>query len=180
MDSMQKHCVWCDKPLNKTQKTACSIRCGLLFRNKFKNPSQNPEGRRKISEAAIRRGTGFLNTPEIIKKRAATISGKGHWNWQGGKTPENKRRRNLAELRAWRKAVFERDNYTCQICGARNGNGQNVVLNADHIKPWSLYPELRLELSNGRTLCLPCHRETDTYMGRMYSYPQENFKKQHK
>lgn len=58
----------------------------------------------------------------------------------------------------WREAVFARDNWTCIWCGQRGGR-----LNADHIKPWNLYPELRYELSNGRTLCVPCHRTTDTY-----------------
>lgn len=63
----------------------------------------------------------------------------------------------------WRKAVFERDNYTCQICSARNGNGKYIVLNADHIKPFAEFPALRFELSNGRTLCVTCHRKTETW-----------------
>ena len=53
---------------------------------------------------------------------------------------------------------MERDNYTCQICGTRGGD-----LEADHIKPFAYYPDIRFELSNGRTLCKPCHRKTDTY-----------------
>lgn len=36
-------------------------------------------------------------------------------------------------------------------------------LNADHIKSYNQYPELREVLSNGRTLCVPCHKKTDTY-----------------
>lgn len=67
-------------------------------------------------------------------------------------------RRGSALDREWRAAVFARDNYTCQTCGQRGGR-----LNADHIKPFKAYPALRLELSNGRTLCVPCHRKTDTY-----------------
>jgi len=49
-------------------------------------------------------------------------------------------------------------NITCKNCGERGGR-----LNADHIKPFSLFPDLRLKLSNGRTLCVDCHVQTDTY-----------------
>lgn len=57
------------------------------------------------------------------------------------------------EYKIWRDLVFERDNYTCVNCGMKG-----CCLEADHIKPWVLYPELRYEVHNGRTLCRPCHR----------------------
>lgn len=63
--------------------------------------------------------------------------------------------RNSPEASKWRMAVFERDDYTCQICGIRG-----TYLEADHIKPFAYFPELRFELSNGRTLCRPCHDKT--------------------
>jgi 5-methylcytosine-specific restriction endonuclease McrA len=63
-----------------------------------------------------------------------------------------------AEDREWRELVFRRDDYTCQMCGVKGGR-----LQADHIKPYADHPELRHELSNGRTLCVPCHRSTPTY-----------------
>lgn len=62
------------------------------------------------------------------------------------------------EYKSWRRKVFERDNYTCQKCGARSAKGVSVCLNADHIKPARLYPELMFDVLNGRTLCEPCHR----------------------
>ena len=34
-----------------------------------------------------------------------------------------------------------------------------MALVAHHIKPKSLYPELKLKLSNGETLCCNCHAE---------------------
>lgn len=75
------------------------------------------------------------------------------------KTPVERREKHTESFGiAWRKAVFERDNYTCQICKVR---GKQIQ--ADHIKPFKYFPELRWILSNGRTLCVPCHRKTDTY-----------------
>jgi len=62
------------------------------------------------------------------------------------------------EYQDWRKAVFSRDNFTCVLCSARG-----VYLNADHIKPWATHPDLRYELSNGRTLCVPCHLKQPTH-----------------
>ena len=57
----------------------------------------------------------------------------------------------------WRKAVFERDDYTCQMCGKRSGNGINVILHPHHIKRFADYPELRFDVNNGITLCKECH-----------------------
>jgi hypothetical protein len=84
--------------------------------------------------------------------------GQGNPNYIDGRTPENHIIRNSPEYKQWRKLVFERDKYTCVFCGKIGGE-----LHADHIKPFSKYPELRLELSNGRTLCRPCHEKTPTY-----------------
>lgn len=89
--------------------------------------------------------------------------GKDAANWQGGKTEESKRIRNSGEYTAWRKGIFERDGYTCQLCGSRNGDGKTIELQADHIKPFAYFPELRLAIDNGRTLCVPCHKKTETY-----------------
>lgn len=91
-------------------------------------------------------------------------------NWKGGKTHINKRARSTKAYAEWRKAVFERDNYTCQFCGDRTKIGHSVVLNADHIKPFAYFPQLRLDINNGRTLCLPCHKTTDTYLSKAHKY----------
>ena len=61
--------------------------------------------------------------------------------------------RNSREYQEWRACVFERDHYTCQNCGQVGG-----TINAHHIKSFKDYPDLRLEVNNGITLCLKCHK----------------------
>lgn len=102
------------------------------------------EHRRKISEAQLK---NFENRVKI--------------------SPINLRIRGSIEYKLWREAVFERDNYTCVWCGARNGLGKHIDLHADHIKPFALFPELRFAIDNGRTLCKDCHAKTDTYKGKL-------------
>ena len=87
--------------------------------------------------------------------------GKFNPAWKGGITPTNTKIRNSNEYILWRKSVFERDNYNCIWCGQHGGK-----LHADHIKPFSLFPELRFAIDNGRTLCKLCHLKTDTWGGR--------------
>ena len=94
-----------------------------------------------------------------FKKGDSTIIGKNNNNWKGGITPLHMKIRTSLEYKLWREAVFKRDNYTCIWCEDNRGHN----LNADHIKPFAHYPELRLALDNGRTLCEPCHKKTDTW-----------------
>ena len=81
-------------------------------------------------------------------------TGKNHWNWQGGITPELTKIRNSLDFIIWRERVFKRNNWTCQKCFKRG-----VELNAHHIQNFAQYPELRFEISNGITLCKKCHKE---------------------
>ena len=57
-------------------------------------------------------------------------------------------------MKAWRKSVMTRDNYTCQACDKRGGD-----MEIDHILPFALFPALRVATCNGRTLCKACHSQ---------------------
>lgn len=110
-----------------------------------------------------------LPRDRVLKSIKGHQGAKSHF-WRGGITPKNRLIRGSFLYKEWRKSVFGRDNYTCQFCKVRG-----VFLQADHIKPFAYFPELRFELSNGRTLCLPCHKETETYAGKVHNYMKREF-----
>lgn len=93
--------------------------------------------------------------------------------WRGGISSENDIIRKGKEYKTWRINVFKRDNFKCQHCGQIGGN-----LQADHIKQFAIYPELRFDIDNGRTLCEECHKKTDTYGGKGYK-KSEDYKNKH-
>lgn len=88
--------------------------------------------------------------------RAATAArgrlyvGTANPNYKGGPDRENKSLRTSYKAKSWSKQVRERDNWTCVDCG---GAGRH----AHHLQSWKTHPELRFDLSNGVTVCVPCH-----------------------
>lgn len=101
--------------------------------------------------------------------RASFPFGASHPLWNGGKTPLMAQIRHCFESRQWKSDVFKRDDFTCQLCGKRGGE-----LNADHFpKMFCEIIELNKvktfedavkcselwDINNGRTLCVPCHKE---------------------
>ena len=81
-------------------------------------------------------------------------------DWKGFITLEDLLIRKSLEYAAWRSAVLERDNYTCQECGEHGGMGHTVRLEAHHIHEFAQYPDERLVVENGKTLCVKCHNKT--------------------
>ena len=100
---------------------------------------------------------GYKQSPEHIEKRRQSLR-KYLFDLRTLGQEAKERVRKTIEYTQWRLAVFVRDNWACQKCGARSGNGKEVYLEAHHIKSYTKYPKLRFEVSNGITLCYECHK----------------------
>jgi hypothetical protein len=144
--------------------------CSSACSNKWKGRNMPPSSTCfKRGNAAWNAGakvsgmSGKRHSPETKAKMRASSTGQLGSNWKGGLTAENYRIRRSRQYADWRRTVFERDDYTCQECGARSAAGIRVRLEADHVQPFASFPDLRFDLSNGRTLCASCHRKTPTW-----------------
>lgn len=128
------------------------------------------ESKRKISEARVGKYAGS-NHP-LYGQTREDMKGENNPNWNGGVTTLYKQIRETIQYKQWRKACFERDDYTCKFCGQRGGD-----LHVDHITTYaSIIAKCQIisveetigctelwDVGNGRTLCITCHRNTDTY-----------------
>ena len=168
---IEKECPVCKKifvvPFYKRNKSEhCSHSCASIAHWKKVEES----GRREEILAKMRDGCLEGRRTGRIKKRF----GENAPNWKGGIAKLNHCVRQLERYNEWRKEVFMRDNFTCTHCGDRG------YLNADHIKPLCVLLEenniknteqadkcdVLWDINNGRTLCVPCHKKTDTYGGK--------------
>lgn len=129
------------------------------------------ETKLKMSKTAMGHTHGFQKGNQIGLK-AKKPKGKNHYSWNKFRSLKLKVR-NCPRYISWRKSVFKRDNYICQYCKEKGGK-----LNVDHIKSFSLiWKENNIksmkqallckefwDINNGLTLCIDCHKKTDTYL----------------
>lgn len=106
----------------------------------------------------------------LVDARAAVHNGEVYVAIGKEKFPWEKtcRQRSSQRYTEWRKSVFERDNYTCVICGQHGGE-----LNAHHVKPYADFPDERLNVDNGVTLCRICHRRVHKEKDSEWLYLRE-------
>jgi hypothetical protein len=102
--------------------------------------------------------TGKIIPSSRLPRMRQVMLGDKNPNWKGGITKKSQEDRASYLHRDWVRKVFERDNYTCKMPGCLSKRG--CELNAHHIKTYKNYPNLRTSLSNGITLCVPCHNLT--------------------
>ncbi len=93
-----------------------------------------------------------------LGKKREDLSKEKNPAWKDGVAKNSKLLRTTTAFQEWRRKVFERDNYTCQICFRRGG-----LLEPHRIRNMATHPELAFDINNGITLCIGCHKKVDKY-----------------
>lgn len=107
-------------------------------------------------------------------KIAYWIKGNKNPNWNGGITKLSDKIRHSLKYKNWRTGVFEKDNYTCQICHqvgkelhAHHKINFSYIIKMYFIKNLkdALNCKLLFNIYWGITLCKKCHKELHPQMG---------------
>lgn len=98
----------------------------------------------------------YMKTPEYRMKLSKANGGKNNAMYKEDLSEEHRiKTRGIFGYKKWSRQIRERDNYTCQVCGLHTKEPNK--LHAHHLESYDTHPELRLELSNGITICNSCH-----------------------
>lgn len=114
----------------------------IILSNKAKTRPPTTLGRIRPCRERIRQSI-------IMKERLKNK--ENHPSWKGGIT-SIKRPRKTREYKNFRESVFNRDDFTCYICGIKGG-----YLEVHHILSWKNFPDLRYKINNGITVHKNCH-----------------------
>lgn len=146
---------------------------GLTLRNrpnpflgKWRQENDVWTGRKHTEKARQKQSQAKRGRKQPLAQRiaqSARMQGIPVTEWRAFKSTEYERLKGSLEYVTWRKAIFERDSYTCQNCGIKGGCGRRVLLHPHHIKSKARYPEFTLDVNNGITLCHSCHKKTESY-----------------
>ena len=128
----------------------CSHKCRIQYYGIWNKGLTKESDKRVLKNATALKGR--KSTCYWFGKKRFHMLGDKHWFWKGGITPKNRLLRATPEYKQWRRDIFIRDYWTCQECGQKS-----VRIEAHHIKSFRDYPDLRLDINNGLTLCKSCH-----------------------
>lgn len=169
----KKHTEATKIKMSKTQKEIGNGKWNL-GRKASEETRQKMREKRKGRQPTL----GQKRSIEQRKAQSERMMGENAPNYKGGVTPISMRLRGSVQYKIWREEVYKRDNYTCLWCGDNKGGN----LEPDHIISFSsildkirfqygvenlyenaLKDNLLWDINNGRTLCIDCHKKTDTW-----------------
>lgn len=150
-------CKQCSKEFTRSYGKRMTLFCSAICQAKNRVGIKRPEVSERLKGNKIT--LGYRHTIESRAKISA--AGRLRGNGKMASYPDQQRIRKSFEYQLWRKAVFERDDFTCQKYGIRGG-----LLHAHHINNFADFPELRLAIDNGITLSEKAHKEFHKKYGK--------------
>jgi hypothetical protein len=172
-----KKCLTCKKNFHPrfSKIKYCCHECAMQPKKKDRNRNCVKCGNKFF---AVSLKTRFCSQECYSASGLRAKRGSENHLWKGGITPINTMIRASTKYKNWIKIILKRDDYTCQFC-----KSHGVKFHIDHIIPFSAIIEklkfeqgienlfekamnynLLWEITNGRTLCIACHKKTDTYL----------------
>jgi 5-methylcytosine-specific restriction endonuclease McrA len=145
-------CLRCGRQVKRFTNRFCSASCSGKWRY-----ANDPSAREALAAGREHPNRGAGISKARLGQPRIDMRGPLHFNWKGGVSEKHRWRNEKGKLeyKMWRRAVFERDHFTCQACGDKPGKR----IHAHHLAPWGEYAEVRYSVDNGLTLCEPCHRD---------------------
>ena len=172
----KNHPMYGTHPSQATLKKLSESHKGMHCSSKTEFTS---EKMRKLWKDPIFRAKQFLASyGKKCPKRS--MLGKKHPNWQGGISRFNDIIRNMNQNKDWIKAIFRKNNYTCQVCNIRGGNLEahhiisfskilndflnkynslSITKNRYQLRKLAITFNMFWDINNGITLCKKCHKE---------------------
>lgn len=97
---------------------------------------------------------------------AVLHSGKNNHKWNPNKTDEERViERGYKGYKKFIKRIMNRDDFTCQCCGAKSEKGKHLILQVHHLNGYSWCEKDRLNDTNAITLCENCHKKFHSIYG---------------
>lgn len=169
---MINKCLFCGKPVKRSGRKYCDRECmsqhysiirkGICLntgKTHFTSETRAFSGRKHSNKS------NYKNRLKHLGKRNSKLTefkkGQKPWNWEGGSSKERTLIAGSPEYRRWRSEVLWGGGWKCVQCGATQ------KLQADHILPWSKFPEHRYDLHNGQILCKGCHLHKTAKVDRL-------------
>lgn len=191
-------CKHCGKPLSDRRAITCQVCSGIDKRGKHfphcldcgvELKSYIAKRCRQCIKGELASNYGKKHSQKvkdkISKKLIGVFRGEKSVLWKGG-CALRARIAVTRKYKEWRFEMFKRDDFTCQLCNTRGKK-----LNLDHhpipmskiIRDNNLKTlddvfdcEQLWDTSNVRTLCLDCHKKTDTYLSNYHkTYKKQKF-----
>lgn len=147
---------WVDNPERREAQKECMERIW----------KKDTDGKLRAKIVKAMQSSGYKKKASKLKMGELNgmygVIGRNHPKWNPALTMKDRiNRRKIFENDVWRKEVYERDNYTCQVC-RQSPSGCMV---AHHLNGYHWDIESRFHVDNGITLCEYCHKEFHSEYG---------------